>query len=205
MLLDSLVISFNSPLISEKSHELPSVSASTPRKSNGYTWHCHLHEIVDTTCDNWHWMSKSQSIQKKGYFRSPDRPSLVDSSLKLRRGYGFAQIVTACCKKIISHGGSTHMLRHTVMCRNFGSVFARIRKHGSHFPRKNPSLWVWFWCVFVAKLQEMGTFFGGGKSLYKGTYFWKNYLWLWVSWAAGGTSLINQFSTLSMPKLMSHD
>ena len=39
-----------------------------------------------------------------------------------------------------------------------------ITTHGSHFSWKNPSLWVWFskfprfWCVFVAKLQEMCTY-----------------------------------------------
>ena len=62
--------------------------------------------------------------------------------------------------------GGTHMLRHTGMCRKNGSGFfaqntkKKIHNHGSDFHNFNePRKILKIWCVFVAKSQEMGTFF----------------------------------------------
>ena len=75
------------------------------------------------------------------------------------------------------------------MCRNFrsflqefpinmGPIFheKKIRNYGSdfqNFPGAKPQTILKIWCVFVAKSQKMGTFFG--TPLNMGTYFWKNY------------------------------
>ena len=74
------------------------------------------------------------------------------------------------------HGGYSHMLRQTEMCRNIGSVFCKKSLNmGSIFHKKIPNygsdfqnflgftMWTQgnfeIWCVFVAESQEMGTFF----------------------------------------------